>query len=130
MRLYLDTSAAMKLLVEESQSAALAEALDLRAATDRLLGSWLLHAELHCAAARHPAVIRPESVAAILDRLTLVDLARTDLMDAPVRGAGLRSQDALHLAVALRIGAHAIVTYDEEQADAARAAGMEVLQPS
>lgn len=130
MKLYLDTSAAMKLLVQEAESAALADALDAHAGSSRLLGSWLLHAELHCAAVRHPSVIRPGSVTAVLDRLVLVDLDRSDLLDAPVRGAGLRSQDALHLAVALRVGADALLTYDAEQARAALAAGIQVLQPA
>ncbi|WP_375406169.1 PIN domain-containing protein [uncultured Amnibacterium sp.] len=130
MKLYLDTSAAMKLLVQEAESAALADALYAHAGSSRLLGSWLLHAELQCAAVRHPSVIRPGSVTAVLDRLVLVDLDRTDLLDAPVRGACLRSQDALHLAVALRVGADALLTYDAEQARAALAAGIQVLQPA
>jgi len=46
---YLDTSAAMKLVIEEPQSDALVA--ELLARDDRqIISSWLLHAELHCAA--------------------------------------------------------------------------------
>lgn len=59
MRLsYVDTSAAMKLVVEEPESAALADALS----TDRqLVASWLLHTEMHCAAGRHPQAVHPDA---------------------------------------------------------------------
>lgn len=52
---YLHTSAAMKLVIEEPESAALVDHLvdpDLR-----LTASWLLHTEMHCAAGRHPEVV-------------------------------------------------------------------------
>ncbi|WP_375389660.1 type II toxin-antitoxin system VapC family toxin [uncultured Amnibacterium sp.] len=130
MRWYLDTSAAMKLLVHEPESNALVQTLNARGDADRLVGSWLLHTELHCAAARHPEAVEAGSVDAVLDGLTLVDLLRVDLIGAPTAGAGLRSQDALHLAVALRVDADAILTYDDEQAAAAERAGLAVLRPS
>ncbi|MFT4307153.1 MAG: PIN domain-containing protein [Microbacterium sp.] len=41
----------------------------------------------------------------------------------------MRSNDAIHLAVALRIGADEIVTYDRELAGAAAAAGIPVIAP-
>ncbi len=94
------------------------------------LSSWLLHTEIHCAAARHPEVIRPETVSAVLDRLTLVDLTRGDLMEAPTRAGGLPSQDALHLTVALRVGAAVLITYDSAQAARATATGLAAMQPA
>lgn len=129
MRLYLDTSAAMKLLIDEAESEALAAQLDALDSADRLVSSWLLHTELHCGVGRRPEILRAEAVSAVLDRVTLIDLLRVDLLDAPGCGVGLRSQDALHLAVALRAGAEAIVTYDDEQARAATSAGLRVVQP-
>lgn len=120
----------MKLVVEEAESSALAVALDSLGSADRLVSSWLLHTELHCGAGRRPELIEIESVTAVLDRVTLADLTRMDLLEAPGRGPGLRSQDALHLTAALRVGAEAIITYDDEQADAARSAGLRVLQPA
>lgn len=48
---HLDTTAAMKLVVAEPESAALVEGLS---ADWRLVASGLLRAEMHCAAGRHP----------------------------------------------------------------------------
>jgi uncharacterized protein len=51
---YLDTSAAMKLLVEEPESAALADELAASPDSHRIVACWSLHTELHCAANQHP----------------------------------------------------------------------------
>nr|WP_275689957.1 PIN domain-containing protein [Diaminobutyricibacter tongyongensis] len=56
-------------------------------------------------------------------------LPRGDLLAAGAH-APLRSNDAVHLATTLRIGADEIVTYDGELARAAAAAGIHVLAPS
>ena len=50
---------------------------------------------------------------------------------ARVGSPSLRSLDAIHLATALSIGDRELefVTYDERQADAARQAGLKVVQP-
>lgn len=127
---YLDTSAAMKLLVEESESAALTSYLQSGDSQRRLVASWLLHAELHCAANRHPDDIDIESVGIVLDALSLIDLTRGDLLTAGALPGRLRSNDAMHLAVALRVGADQMVTYDAELAAAADAAGVVTVQPS
>ncbi len=124
---YLDTSAAMKLVVEETESAALVTAL-----TDpsrRLAASWLLHTELHCAAGRNPAIVSHEAITAVVDAVTLVDVTRGDLLAAGTH-APLRSDDAIHLATALRIGADEIVTYDVELARAGASAGIRVIAPA
>lgn len=129
MRAYLDTSAALKLLVQEAESDALLAELAVPEPDRVVLSSWLLHTELHCAATRRPDSIPVARIQAVLDVLSLVDLTRADLRAAADLETGLRSQDAIHLAVALRTEADTIVTYDQEQAAAARAAGLEVLQP-
>ena len=50
---YLDTSAAMKLVLDEPQSEVLTA--ELAGWEDRrLVSSSLLHTEVHCAAGRHP----------------------------------------------------------------------------
>lgn len=124
---YLDTSAAIKLVVEEAESAALVTTL-----TDtslRLAASWLLHTEMHCAAGRNPAVISLDAITAVLETITLVDVTRGDLLAAGTHGP-LRSNDAIHLATALRIGADEIVTYDAELARAAASAGIRVVAPA
>ena len=124
---YLDTSAAMKLVLDEPESEALVD--ELSSATDRrLVSSWLLHTEMHCAAGRHPHQIDLGSVRAVLDVVTLVDLIRGDLLAAGSH-APLRSHDAIHLAVALRVGSDELAAYDAELARAAEGAGIVVLSP-
>ena len=124
---YLDTSAAMKLVIEEPQSDALVA--ELLARDDRqIISSWLLHAELHCAAGRHPDDVELGAVRAVLDVVSLIDITRGDLLSAGTH-APLRASDAIHLAVALRVGSEEIVTYDAELAEAANAAGVTVLSP-
>lgn len=124
---YLDTSAALKLLIEEPESAALAQTLDDRTG-DRLVASMLLFTEVHCAAHRR-VQLAPEAVNAVLDAIDVFDVIRDDLVRAGTSGWGLRSADAIHLAAALRIGADELITYDSELAAAARLAGLEVSQP-
>jgi len=129
---YLDTSAAMKLLVAEAESDALAAYFQSPpAGTDEraLAASWLLHTELHCAANRHPDEVGLDSVRILLDTVSLIDLTRGDLLTAGTLPGQLRSHDAMHLAVALRIGADEMLTYDAELGDAAAVAGMPVVQP-
>ncbi len=122
---YVDTSAAMKLVIDEPESAALAEGLS---ADRQLIASWLLHTELHCAAGRHPDHVDFTSVRAVLDAVNLVDLTRGDMIAAGTH-APLRWNDAIHVAVAIRLGADELVTYDNELAEAARTAGLTVFAP-
>lgn len=129
---YLDTSAALKLLIAEAESDALATYLQApgSAGSERVLAaSWLLHTELHCAANRHPEDVALDSVRVVLETLSLIDLTRGDLLTAGTLPGQLRSPDALHLAVALRVGADEMVTYDAKLASAATAAGLPVAQP-
>lgn len=131
MIIYVDTSAAMKLLVEEAESAALADFLETaRQGPDTLVASLLLHAELHCAANRRPENIRHEAVADVLSAVALVDLESGDLTTAPLLPGRLRSADAIHLATALRVDARAMAVYDAELATAAKTAGLTVLSPA
>ncbi len=128
---YVDTSAAMKLLVDEGESNALVDKLqELRAAGETLVSSWLLHTELRCAANRHPAAVAADAVEAVLSVLALVDIDRADLTAAPSLPGHLRSADAIHLASALRVGCDAILVYDEELRAAAITVGIRPLSPS
>ena len=129
---YVDTSAAMKLLVEEAESDALNAFLQSTAERQEqstLVASWLLHTELHCAANRHPDDIDAESVGILLETVSLIDVTRGDLLTAGALPGRLRSNDAIHLAVALRVGADAMLSYDDELANAAAATGLSVQQP-
>lgn len=123
---YLDTSAAMKLVIAEAGSAELVDVLD--DPDRRIVASWLLHTELHCAAGRRPEEISVDRLRAVLDRVLLIDLTRADLIAAGTL-APLRSQDAIHLAAAIRIGAEELITYDHELAAAAIRAGLHVTPP-
>ena len=130
MIVYVDTSAAMKLLAEEKESAELAAYLQRRREDgDTLVASLLLHTELHCAANRRPEFIEHELVSTVLSTIALVDIESGDLTTAPLLPGRLRSADALHLATALRVDARAMVTYDVELRGAARTAGIDVISP-
>ena len=130
MIVYVDTSAAMKLLVEEKESAMLADHLQQRIQDgDTLLASLLLHTELHCAANRRPEHIEHEAVSDVLSAFALVDIENGDLTTAPLLPGRLRSADAIHLATALRLNARAMVAYDSELRTAARTAGIDAISP-
>ena len=122
---YLDTSAAMKLLVAEPESAALVRGLS---ADRRLVASWLLHTEMHCAAGRHPDAVDIDDLLNVLNAVNLIDLTRGDMIAAGTL-APLRSNDAIHLAVAIRLGADETITYYGELTDAAQRAGLSVFAP-
>lgn len=65
-----------------------------------------------------------------LDQTYLVDLDR-ELLEAAVSwtSASVRALDAIHLASALSIDAREMLVYDRRLAEAAAAAGLEVLSP-
>ena len=129
MILYIETSAAAKLLVDEPASSRLAARLDGAVDQDNpLLSSMILETEL-----RRLAVgvdLTQAAVTHLLERLDLMETDRSLYREAGLlAGRHLRSLDALHLAAALRVGADVMVTYDRRQAEAADAAGLPVLGP-
>lgn len=65
-----------------------------------------------------------------LDATELLDVDR-ELLETAVSwtSARVRSLDAIHLASALRVGAREMLVYDRRLAEAAAAAGLEVLSP-
>lgn len=118
----------MKLVIEERETDALLDYLD----SDPdlvLVSSWLLHTELHCASGRRPQDIAEETVREVLDPVELADVTWRDLIAAG-RHAPLRSNDAIHLAVALRVDADELLTYDAELGEAARRLGLRVSAPT
>jgi predicted nucleic acid-binding protein len=127
---YVETSAVAKLLVEEGESAALADDLDvLHSEGTELVASVLLETELRRTAVRNEAISQSE-VTDLLARFQLLDPDRALFTEAGLLpGRNLRSLDALHTAAALRAEADAMVTYDTRQAEAARNAGLPVLTP-
>ncbi len=129
MILYIETSAAAKLLVDEPASSRLATRLDNAVdQDDALLSSMLLETELRRLAVR--VDLAQAAVTHLLERFDLVETDRSLYREAGLLpGRHLRSLDALHLAAALRVGADVMVTYNHRQADAADAAGLPVLAP-
>jgi len=127
--LYLDSSALVKTVVTEPESAALR----------RLLRRH--HLRVSCGLAR-PEVVRavrhlgPRATTRARQVLQRIDLVRLD--DALLDAAGvldasvLRSLDAIHLAAALTVAAQleAVVTYDARMAAAARLLGLGVAAPA
>jgi predicted nucleic acid-binding protein len=129
--IYLDTSAAAKLIHPEAESAALAVFLTERIAVP-LVSSALLYPELVRAVGRY----RPDLVGravALTQRIMTVPLAHDIVMNAATIGTPLlRTLDALHLSTALTIGSEltAFVTYDKRLADAASDLSLTVVAPA
>lgn len=130
MTVYVETSAAAKLLVEEPESVALSEYLDSLVETDvELVSSLLLETELRRLAVR--LGLDQRSVSELLDRFDLLEPDRAIFVEAGLLpGKHLRSSDALHIAVAVRAAADSMVAYDIRQSEAARAVGIRVVAPA
>lgn len=127
---YLDSSALMKLIVEESETHALTEFLST---WPRRISSVLARVEVLVTVRRmHDADVTRQA----RDVLGRLDLVRPDeslfaaaaATDPPV----LRALDAIHLATAISLGHElaGIVVYDRRLAGAARRAGLTVWAPS
>lgn len=124
---YLDTSAALKLVVEESESDALAQGID-RQQPD-LVACWLLETEMRRAAHREEHLTQ-QIVSEFLEGVGLYEVPSSLFREAgQLPGAHLRSLDALHLAAAIRIGVDRVVTYDSRLKDAALSLGLNVFAP-
>lgn len=129
MAWYLDTSAAVKLVVAERESAPLLRWL--RANHEPQVSSDLLRTEL-LQATRRGAPGRMVRAREVLDSITLLALT-SDVFEraAELEPLSLRTLDALHLAAALQLGDQldGVVTYDERMAQAAAALGIVVRAP-
>lgn len=124
-----DSSALMKLLIDEPESAALEAWLDGRPGTPG--GSELLGVEVlrGCRRVDPSAVPRAR---ALLETLDLRPMTRELVNDAAeLPDPLLRSLDAIHLASALSLrgDVSAFVTYDRRLAEAAARAGLHVVAP-
>ena len=99
---------------------------------DALLSNDLLRTEL-LRAVRRGGPDQMQRARRVLDSLTLVTVPTSMFERAgELDIEGLRSLDALHLAVALDLedDLEGIVTYDERLGDAARSFGVTVIAPS
>lgn len=128
MTVYIDSSAAAKLLVAEAESAALREYLDALPAGESLISSVLLETELRRLGVRID--FSQIAVSDLLDQVSLVEAERPLFPAAGLLpGHFLRSLDALHLATALRADASVVVAYDHRLQEATRVVGLAVAAP-
>ncbi len=129
MAVHLDSSAAVKLVVHEPESAAMRSWLETR---PRRVSSALIRIEI-LRAVRRVEPGRLDRAAKALKGMTLQAIDDDVLMSAAyVAPVAVRSLDAIHLATALRMATEleAIVTYDRRMIEGARALGLPVASPA
>lgn len=129
MIVYLESSAAVKLIHDEVEGAALRRFLDQLSEDDELVGSALVETELRRAGVR--LGVDQAFVSRVLGGVSLLAMPRSlftlaGLLPSPI----LRSLDALHVASAVRAEADVVVAYDRRVLDAAAVAGLSVASPS
>lgn len=128
--LYTDSSALVKLIVEEPET----PALHALVAGRDLVSSELVLAEVPQAIWRlgkRRALSR--ELAGVLGAIALLPVDRQTLVAAgSFEDPFLRALDAIHVAAALSVAdeVDALVTYDERQTRAARLAGLPVFAPA
>jgi predicted nucleic acid-binding protein len=125
---YFDTSALVKLVLTEAESAALQEAIGSwpRRATSRLSVVELIRT------VRHADPGREDDARSLLTGLALVnDSDRTFATAARLEHPTLRALDAIHVASAHRIRSSlsTFVSYDRRQLEAAAALGLPTASP-
>lgn len=126
--LYLDSSALVKLVIDEPESSSLEEHLagEPLLATSRVALIEVLRAT---------SLANPAPEVRVAAEQLLASCMLVDLGDDLVRGAvslasaSVRTLDAIHLASALRIGPDEFVAYDRRLLDAALARGLTVSSP-
>ena len=126
---YIDTSAAVKLIIVEQGSAALHKWLSTR--DGHVFSSDLLRTEL-LRSTRRAAPEQMVQARTVLDSMILLTLTsaiceRAAMLEPEL----LRSLDALHLAAALEMGdeLEGLVTYDRRMAHSAQALGVAIVAP-
>lgn len=128
--IYLDTSAAVKLVAAEQESEALIDWLNARP-DENLATSAVGHIELTRAAARAgPRVVAlAHDVASTIDSFALTDAIA--LSAATIAPPELRTLDAIHLATAHihRKTLTAFCAYDRRLLEAAESHGLPVVSP-
>ena len=131
MRLYLDSSALVKLVRRELESNTLRRFLRKHGQDGRVT-SALARVEVvrAVASAGADAIAHARRQLARVDQITL-DRELLDAAAVLAPGSVLRSLDAIHLAAAQSIGSElrAVVTYDERLGGAASMLGLAVASP-
>jgi predicted nucleic acid-binding protein len=127
---YLDSSALLKLIFEEPESAALASFLE---AWPARVSSALARVEVTRIVARVADPASEREAQRVLNALHLVRIDDGVVASAATMGPrGLRSLDAIHLATAHLFGHHlaGLVAYDRRLAQAARHHAITVWAPA
>jgi uncharacterized protein len=131
--LYADTSALVKLAVDEAETTAVREALDH---CDAVATSVVTEIELGRAVlrAREQGTTALDDVALMAITASLVMIELTPAIRrtaAELQPATVRSLDAIHIATAAALGSDAaVLTYDHRMQDAATSLGLQVLAPA
>jgi uncharacterized protein len=127
---YADTSAVIKLLVEETHSKAFAAFYDSHADAE-WVSSALLRIELTRAVSRAMPLLLPDArdLLSAFSYVAIDDDIVEAAMNEPDRM--LRSLDAIHLATARLLGPDlgALASYDDRLSSAAAEAGLETISP-
>jgi predicted nucleic acid-binding protein len=134
VRVYLDSSAVIKRVIAEQASDELVATIDEHeSAGDLLVSSSLAWIEmtraLHARANREPATaiaLADDALSGVAEQAIsaeVVSLARR------LNPSSLRSLDAIHLASALLLDVHQLITYDDRLIAACRANGVNTLSP-
>lgn len=128
--IYLDSCAAIKLLVPEPESATLVDWLTAHE-SEVIISSGLIRVELHRALHRISAADEVvDQAEQLLDGLHLRPVDAVLQLAAELDGQHLRSLDAIHLATALSAtSSPTFVTYDTRLAEHATRAGLTVTAP-
>jgi uncharacterized protein len=127
--IYLDTSAIVKLVVEELESSALRDALRDR---PRRVSSALALVEVHLAAARRIPAVPTGRADTVLAGLALIPIDQSTLEAAAGLGAyGVRALDAIHLATARSLGdaLESFIAFDQRLLAAAEASRLPAEHP-
>ena len=130
MNLYLESSAAAKLLTIEAETPALERYLDdLAPDKTTLWASVLLETELRRLAVRER--VDQTLVTGLLNGVNLLEPSRRLFRDAGLLpGPALRSLDALHVMTALTADVDVVLSYDRRLVEAARSVGLECVSPA
>jgi len=130
VRVYVDASALVKLVITEAESASLRRFLSK---DPLLVSSRIAAVEVRRVAARQDEVGTEAQVEALLGAVHFVEMDEAMALAAGTAPPpSLGSLDAIHLAAAQLVASEvtAVVIYDRRLADAAQGAGLTVIAPS
>lgn len=131
---YFDSSALIKLLVEEGESPALEAWIAEHGGMRTVITSDLAHTEVRRALHRAGDELTLTAAERMLDKLVQIMLDADLFIDAGELApqSNVRSLDAIHTVAALQLGSAVVtfVTYDKRQAECAAHAGLNVVSPA